>query len=312
MSKNSALRVIAFPGAPNLPIFAASEHGFFTRAGVSVDLTVTPNSAFQFEKLAAGEFDIAMSAYDNIVAYSEGQGAVKVRDDFDVKVLMGATQLELAFVTAPDVKHYENLKGRTLALDALATGFAFVLYDMLKSGGLGPDDYKMVPVGATPNRWQSVREGQHAGTLTIEPFTSIARAAGFNVLDVSSRLYPSYQGGVVAASSAWAHGNADAVKGYIVGYLDGLAWTLDPQNREAASALLLAKMPEIKPGVVGAVMNSLLSPKSGLTPNAAILRDGMKIVLDLRSRYGAAKKTLTDIDKYLELSFYDAVAKSRG
>ena len=312
MSKTAALRVIAFPGAPHLPIFAASEHGFFEQAGVSVDLTVTPNSAFQFEKLAAGEFDIAMSAYDNIVAYSEGQGAVKVRDDFDVKVLMGATQLELAFVTAPDVTQYEHLKGRTLALDALATGFAFVLYDMLKSGGLGPDDYKMVPVGATPNRWQSVKEGQHAGTLTIEPFTSIARAASFNVLDLSSRLYPSYQGGVVAASNAWAHANADAVKGYIAGYLGGLAWTLDPQNREAASALLLAKMPEIKPGVVGAVMNSLLSPKSGLRPKAAILRDGMKTVLDLRSRYGAAKKTLTDIDKYLELSFYNVVAKTHG
>ncbi len=307
MSNTTPLRVIAFPGAPNLPIFAAIENGFFAKAGVAVDFSVTPNSAFQFEKLAAGEFDIAMSAYDNIVAYSEGQGAVKVRDDFDVKVLMGATQIELAFVTAPDVKTYADLKGRTLALDALATGFAFVLYDMLASGGLGPDDYKMVPVGATPNRWQSVKEGQHAGTLTIEPFTSIARAAGFNVLDVSSRLYPSYQGGVVAASQAWARANAATIRGYLAGYLEGLSWTLAPQNREAASALLLAKMPEIKPGVVGAVMTSLLSPKSGLTPKAAILREGMKTVLDLRSRHGAAKKTLNDVEKYLDLSLYSAV-----
>ena len=310
MTAPKNLRVIAFPGAPNLPVFAAIEHGFFADAGVSVALSTTPSSVFQFEKLAAGEFDIAMSAYDNIVAYAEGQGAAKVRGDFDVRVIMGATQLELAFVTAPDVKQYADLKGRTLALDALNTGFAFVLYEMLAGGGLKPEDTKKVPVGATPNRWQSVKDGEHAGTLTIEPFTSIARAAGFNVLDVSSRLYPSYQGGVVAAPGSWARANADAVRGYLKGYLKGLAWTLDPKNREVASSLLLTKMPEIKPGVVGAVMNSLLSPKSGLTPDGAILRDGMKVVLDLRSRY-ASPKPLTDVGKYLDLSLYDEEMASR-
>jgi ABC-type nitrate/sulfonate/bicarbonate transport system substrate-binding protein len=301
------LRVIAFPGAPNLPIFAAIELGFFGEFGVNVDLTTTPSSVFQFEKFSQGEFDIAMTAYDNIVAYSEGQGAVEVPDDFDVRVIMGATQIALAFVTAPDVKQYSDLKGKTLALDALATGFAFVLYEMLKDGGLTTDDYTPVPVGATPNRWNSVREGKHAGTLTIEPFTSIARAQGFNVLDTSSRLYPNYQGGVVGARKSWAHANADAVRGYIRGYLKGLEWTLDPANYDAASQLLLKNMPEIKPGVVGAVMKSLLSPESGLTPKGAILREGMETVLALRSKHGEAGVELTDVDQYLDLSFYDEV-----
>jgi ABC-type nitrate/sulfonate/bicarbonate transport system substrate-binding protein len=220
---------------------------------------------------------------------------------------MGATQIELAFVTAPDVKTYADIKGRTLALDALATGFAFVLYEMLADGGLSPEDYTRVPVGATPNRWESVRDGTHAGTLTIEPFTSIARAQGFNVLDVSSRLYPDYQGGVVGARTEWAAANADAVRGYLAGYLKGLDWVLDPQNTEAASAMLLKNMPAIKPGVVGAVMKSLLSPKSGLTPKGAILREGMKTVLALRSKHSDGKAALTDIDKYLDLSFYDEV-----
>jgi ABC-type nitrate/sulfonate/bicarbonate transport system substrate-binding protein len=300
------LRVIAFPGAPNLPVFAAMGHGFFAENGISVDLTTTPSSVFQFVKFAEGAFDIAMTAYDNVVAYSEGQGAVQVPDDFDMRVIMGATQIELAFVTQPDVKTYADIKGRTLALDALATGFAFVLYEMLADGGLTADDYTRVPVGSTPKRWESVRDGEHAGTLTIEPFTSIARARGFNVLDVSSRLYPDYQGGVVGTRPVWARANGDAVRGFIRGYLKGLEWVLDPQNSDAASALLLAKMPAIKPGVVGAVMKSLLSPKSGLTPKGAILREGMKTVLDLRSAHGKAGAPLTDIDKYLDLSFYQA------
>ena len=307
MSSLYELRVIAFPGAPNLPVFAAQEHGFFAEAGVSVDLATTPSSVFQFEKFSERAFDIAMTAYDNVVAYSEGQGAVEVPSDFDMRVIMGATQIELAFVTQPDVKNYADIKGRTLALDALATGFAFVLYEMLSNGGLSPDDYERVPVGATPKRWESVRDGLHAGTLTIEPFTSIARAQGFNVLDVSSRLYPDYQGGVVATRASWARANGDAVRGFIRGYLKGLDWVLDSQNGKAASVLLLEKMPAIKPGVAGAVMKSLLSPKSGLTPKAAILREGMKTVLALRSAHGKTPAPLTDIDKYLDLSFYQDV-----
>jgi ABC-type nitrate/sulfonate/bicarbonate transport system substrate-binding protein len=301
----AGLRVIAFPGAPNLPIFAAMEHGFFRASGVDVALETTPSSVYQFEKLAAGAFDIACTAFDNVVAYSEGQGAAELPGDPDFCVLMGATQIELSFVVAPEIETYADLKGRGIALDALSTGFAFVLYEMLARGGLEPGDYEMEAVGATPQRWQSVKDGAHAGTLTIEPFTSIALAAGFNVLDVSSNVVDSYQGGIVAASRAWAHANPGKVRGFIRGYLKGLDWTLEPANRTAAALLLLANMPAIKPGVVDAVMDSLLSPKSGLTRKGAILRDGMATVLSLRSRYGEPRRELNDIERYLDLSFYE-------
>jgi hypothetical protein len=66
-------------------------------------------------------------------------------------------------------------------------------------------------------------------------------------------------------------------------------------------------MPEIKPPVAGAVMDSLLSPRSGLTPKAAILMDGVRVVLDLRSRYGGGA-ALTDPSRYIDLRYYDAVA----
>jgi ABC-type nitrate/sulfonate/bicarbonate transport system substrate-binding protein len=301
------VRVIAFPGAPNLPTFAAIEHGFFAKEGLSIELSTTPSSVFQAQKIAAGEFDIAFTAFDNVVAYSEGQGAPDGGNP-DYCVIMGATQLELSFVVAPEVKTWQDLKGKSIALDAMSTGFAFVLYDMLERGGLTKGDYSFAAVGATPQRWQSVKAGEHAGTLTIEPFTSIATRSGFNVLGASTQLYDAYQGGIVAARRGWVKENPEAARAFIRAYLKGLAWTLDPANREAAEALLLSKMPEIQPAAAKPVMASLLSARSGLTPNGDILPDGMRRVLALRSRYGAGGRELTDIDKYLELSFLkDAV-----
>lgn len=298
--------IICFPGAPNLPIFVAQEKGLFEKAGVTVNLTTTPSSAFQAENLAAGKFQIAGTAFDNVVAYQEGQGAVKLPQPPDFFAFMGATQVELAFIVSPDVNSYADLKGKSLALDALSTGFAFVLYEMLEKNGLTKADYTMVPVGATPQRWESVKAGTHAGTLTIEPFTSIARNQGFKVHDTSSNLFADYQGGSFAASRAWAAANPETLKAFIKGYLAGLEWTLDPANREEATQILLARMPEIKPPVAGAVMNSLLSPKSGLTPKAAMLMNGVDTVLALRSKYGSGGK-LTDPTRYIDLTWYNEV-----
>ncbi len=307
MSDLKNVRVIAFPGAPNLPTFAAIEQGFFAEEGLAVDVTLTPSSVAQAEKTAAGEFDIVFTAFDNVVAYGEGQGATAEGVNPDYVVLMGATQLELAIVTAPEVKTYEDLKGRSIALDALTTGFAFVLFDMMAKSGLKREDVNFAAVGATPQRWQSVKAGEHAATLTIEPFTSIAKRSGFNVLDVSSNHFDSYQGGAIAARRAYAAENPETVKAFIRAYLKGLAWTLHDANREAGAALLQSKMPDIQPAAVPSIMASLLSPRSGLTPGSDILPEGMKTVLDLRSRYGKGGKQLTDINKYLDLSFFEAV-----
>ena len=206
------IELICFPGAPNLPIFVSQEKGCFEEAGVTVNLTTTPSSVYQAEHMIDGTFQIAGTAFDNVVAYREGQGVFKPETEPDLFAFMGATQVALALITAPDVKTHDDIKGRKLALDALSTGFAFILYEMLGRGGLSPDDYEMVAVGATPKRWESVRDGETAGTLVLEPFTSIAEAQGFNVLDISTDLFDCYQGGSFAASRAWAAANPDTLR----------------------------------------------------------------------------------------------------
>ncbi|MDR3414319.1 MAG: ABC transporter substrate-binding protein [Formivibrio sp.] len=304
------INVLAFPGAPNLPIFAAREKGYFQASGLDLQFSTTPSSIYQFEQFATGGCDIAFTAFDNIVAYREGQGAAKLDTVPDFRAILGATQIELSVIVAPDIKSAADLKGKSLALDAVSTGFAFVFYALLEKLGLAQSDYQAVAVGSTPDRWQSVKAGTHAGTITIEPFTSIAKAAGFHVLTTSSDVFPAYQGGIVAARADWAAANTGLVQAFLGAYLQGLDWVLNSGNRQEAAELLLANMPDIKPGVVDAVMNSLLSPRSGLTPGGEILPEGIAEVLKLRSRYGRPQKSLTDAARYFDLSYKNALTKA--
>ncbi len=312
MSSQEKLNLICFPGAPNLPIFVGLQFGLFKTAGLDIQLETTPSSIYQIENLVKGKFHIAGTAFDNVVAYCEGQGPIAFDEPPNLFAFMGATRIELSFVVSPDIRTYEDLKGRSIALDALATGFAFVLYDMMETAGLSIDDCNLVPVGATPKRWESVRSGEHAGTLTIEPFTSIAVANGFRVLQSSLNTMPNYQGGIFAANHTWAENNAEKIASFIKGYLTALEWTLDPNNYEEAKEILLENMPAIKLGVVDAVMQKLLNPATGLTPAGEMDIAGIDAVLGLRSRYAKPSKQLLDHSAYIDLNAYKNIEKHDG
>src|SRR4051812_31889790 len=62
------LRVNAFPNAKALPLHAGVANGVFAKHGLTVQLSFTENSTKQREGLAAGTFEIVLSAVDNAVA----------------------------------------------------------------------------------------------------------------------------------------------------------------------------------------------------------------------------------------------------
>ena len=304
------IELISFPGTGNLPFFAGAEKGIYEARGVTVNLETTPSSMYQAEHLVAGKFQMACTACDNVVAYQEGCGEVELDREPDLFMIMGATQIEVSFVVAPEIETYEDVKGKSLALDALATGFAFALYRMLDNAGLTSDDYEMVSVGSTPSRWEAVQKGEHAGTLLIEPFTGMARGAGYRVLGSTMDL-DNYPGQVFTASRSWAAANKDTVINFIRGHLDAIDWVKDSANKDEACDILARNMPNMKPQAIGPSYAKLLDPKTGLIPECKLDYEGLKTVLELRSQYAPQGIQLTDPDKYLDHSYYQEALAGR-
>src|SRR5208283_1650116 len=118
---------------------------------------------------SAGDFDIAVTAMDNVVAYDEGQGAVSLPNS-DFVAFMGGDSGMLSLYSGPLIRTYTDLKGETLAVDAISTGYSFVLRKMLEFAGLGPNDYKLDAAGGTPKRYEALIAGRYAGTLLTAPF----------------------------------------------------------------------------------------------------------------------------------------------
>jgi ABC-type nitrate/sulfonate/bicarbonate transport system substrate-binding protein len=304
------LSVIVFPGGFNWPIWAAQEQGYFANGGVEVKLTNTPNSVFQLTNLIDGKFDIAMTAIDNVIAYLEGQGEAPVATTPDIFAFMGGDNGLLSLAVVPEVKTYQDLKGRTLSVDAMTTGYAFVLFDLLRRNGLEMGDYKVEKAGGVLARWEALKQKKHDGTMLLAPFDILARAAGFNLLQYAIDVYGHYQGLVGASRRGWAKENAAKVEAYVRGYVRGLAWLSEPNNKEAAIAVLRKNLPQMSPELATQSYAVLINPR-GFSPKAQIDLEGVKTVLELRSRYGKPAKVLDDPMKYYDPAFHAAAMAGR-
>jgi ABC-type nitrate/sulfonate/bicarbonate transport system substrate-binding protein len=300
------VNLIVFPGGFNWPIWVAKEKGFFERQGIDVKITPTPSSVFQLTNLIDGKFDIAMTAIDNLIAYREGQGEVP-KEGPDLFAFMGGDNGFLRLVTVPEVKSYRELKGKTLSVDAMTTGYAFVLFEILARNKMVMNkDYKVVTAGGVLQRFQALMEKKHAGTLLLSPFEVQAEEKGFHRLANATDVLGRYQGLVGGARKAWAEQHSDAVVGYIRGFSDAVDWLYNPDNREEAITIFLKNLPNASPQAALVAYGILLSPADGFQKKAKIDLEGVKTVLALRSKYAKPHKTLKDASQYYDPSFYEA------
>jgi len=300
----SKLTLNVFPGGFNWPSFVARERGFFAANGIEVTLQSTPNSVAQMTGLSKGEFDLAMTAVDNIVAYVEGQGEAPIGPQPEFFAFMGSDNGFLSLVTRPEIKNFSDLKGKVLSVDARSTGYAFVLFDMLRSAGLAHSDYDVVKVGGMVQRWDALREGKHDGTLLSAPFDILAGEQGFNRLARATEMVGRYQGNVAAARRSWATAHSQEVVGFIRAYVAAIDWLYDVANRELALRILTANLPQMSLDLARASYEFLLDRNEGFFRQGKVDMEGLKTVLRLRSRYAEPRNELNAPTRYYDSTYY--------
>lgn len=299
------LNIIVFPGGANLPLWVGLAQGFFARQGLDVVVRYTRNSVEQIAALVEGECELGLTGFDNIVAYQEGQGEVELARAPDLFAFMGGDDAFLRLVVRGDIGSYADLRGKTLSVDALTTGFAFVLRKMLALNGIAESDVSFERAGGAMQRFDALKEGKHAGTLLLTPFELSGRKFGLKTLQSARDVLPRYQGLVGVASHAWAMANSETLERFIRGYLLALRWLFAKENRKAAGALLMQNLPGITADLAAAANDIFLAEKGGFDPTARLDREGMKAVLALRSEYGLPRKILVDEGEYQNTAYYD-------
>lgn len=290
------IRLIVFPGSANLTLEVAREKGFFQRHRLAVEVTNTRSSKEQITGILQGKWDMGHTAADNVIAYVENEGA-------DLFIFMGVGGTSLRLFVLPSIRSFEDLRGKKLSVDALTTGFAFVLKKILHENGLTPGEYKLVSVGGTDLRFEAMMKGESAGTLLTPPFIGLARSAGLKDMGEVTRYIPDYVTGVATTTRRWAEGNRDLLVRYIRANREATDWIFDPENRAEAGALL-SKGLSVPPAIAAASFDEdLMHPTMGLYKGARLPLSGLKTVISLRAEVGYLKPPLPTPEKYYDESY---------
>jgi ABC-type nitrate/sulfonate/bicarbonate transport system substrate-binding protein len=203
----------------------------------------------------------------------------------------------------PDIKTYADLRGSTLSVDALTTGYAFVLIAMLEKAGLGPADCRLEPFGGALERFGAMRERRHAGALFNSPFEGLLRSEGYTVLDTAIGALGTYEGMVLAGRRRWAQANRTAVIGFIRAFRAAVDWLYDPANQDEAFTIYATNAAGGSVEAARVAYSVLFNQDNGFVRDGEIDLDRVRRVLALRSAYGKPKKTLVDPLAYVEPSF---------
>jgi ABC-type nitrate/sulfonate/bicarbonate transport system substrate-binding protein len=291
------LKVMIFPGWTNLPLFAAETQGSFTKRGLAVEILNTPNSDVLREGLAKGDHQIVHAGVDNAVAQVE---VAKV----DVAIVLGGDGGLNQLLVQPEIKSYEDLRGKTVIVDAPNTAFALLLYKMLDVKGLKKGDYQVKPVGGTPLRFQAMQNDKsNAASMLSPPFSISAEKAGLKNLGAAADVIGPYQSTGAWVLRSWGQANADTLVKYIQAYVEGMRWATDPANKAAAITLLSERL-KFPQDVAARTYEMALGP-GGFAKDAKFDVDGFKNALKLRAEIlGTWGGTPPAPDKYLDMSYY--------
>ena len=291
------IRAIVFPGVQNLPIFAAEEQGFFEQRNIHLELIPTKNSEQQRNGIADGTYDIAHSAIDNAIALSDVAGK-------DVISFVGLDKGFNQFVVQPEIKSYEDLRGKILGVDAPDTAFALIAYELLDRNGLKRDrDYQVMPIGATRFRLAALQERKCDFAMLNLPFCLDAAEAGLSKLEDPQRAIGAYQGNTGLALRSWILGHEDLLVRYIASFVQGLRWVLDPANRSKAVELLGRRM-QMQPHIAEECCRIILDPEFGFTRDAKLDLEGLTMVRKLRANFTGTVNPKPDAD-YIDESYYE-------
>jgi ABC-type nitrate/sulfonate/bicarbonate transport system substrate-binding protein len=270
---------------------------------VRVSLTLTPSSTFQMQGLAEGRFDIAMTGFDNVVAYQEGQGEAPIPPNSDMFAFMGSDNAFLSVLGGKGIARFSDLKGKKLSVDALTTGFAFVLRELLAKNDIAESEVTFERAGGVVERFQELMKGTHAATLVLTPFDLLGQAKGHEQLARADEQFGAYLGVVGAARRSWARQHEQALVGFIRAYHAGVNFLYDPATREIAEALLVANMRAMTPALAKQSLTIMLGDKTGFYRDVRLDPQGAQTVLALRSKY--AGRPLGDPAKYIDPSYRD-------
>jgi NitT/TauT family transport system substrate-binding protein len=272
------------------PIIIGLKKGFYAAEHLKLDLIHIQSSSGVLQQLAAGSLDATISAglVDPIYAIDKGAPIRLVR----LEIELPPYEID----AKAQYKKIEDLKGKTVMIDA-PKGITRIYFErMLAPHHVNPSDVDYVYAGATGARFNALMTGAVDATILLPPFSFRAEEMGYTNLGLVADYAKDLPFTGAAVNTNWAAKNPDVLRRLLDAHNKSVAWFLDPKNRQEAIDLMV-EASKLPPDVIAKSYDFLMS-RPFFEASGQISRTKMGALLAALKQLGDLKGS-TEVERFV-------------
>lgn len=217
--KNSLEVAIAAYGPLYLPILVAQEAGYFTKRGVSVNISQLSATA-SAQALVSGRIDIYQGGAATIHANVGGADIIYIAASVDRSTLVLFGQ--------KGITTFEALRGKSVATTSVGAFGEIAMRKTAKEHGMEiGKDIKLLYHKGPADALSTFLVGNADGVIITPPQTEVARSKGYPVIIDYFEKGLKIIGPGTGVARSFMQKNPNTLKVFLMGYLDGTKRCLD-------------------------------------------------------------------------------------
>lgn len=288
------------------PLYVAEQKKIFEKNGLQVEVIVIRGATNTTRAVLSETIPIGRINPDYVIGAIDKGAKVKI-------VSGNMEKIPYDTYARPEIKTGADLKGKTIGVSTLTGGTTLMLQEVLdKAYKLKENDYKLLVVGTSPERYAAIKGGSVQATFMGPPFNFRAGKDGFRKLaNWHEHLGP------ILFTADFAHMNfiksnrAEIVR-YLKSIVEATRWLYDPKNKEEAMAIHMKVLKSTRDSAEEdykyLVQDFQPFPKDGTVSKVAFDK-----TMDLRIKEGAYQgKKVPPMSEYVDSSLIEEAIKLAG
>ncbi|MGE5538721.1 MAG: ABC transporter substrate-binding protein [Gemmatimonas sp.] len=284
----------------SLPLYTAQRQGFLSREGIELEIVPLPGVEQMVNAAENGDVDVTHTATPYLIQ------AVLSRNFHTVAVIGGPANTVYSLMARPDIKSFDDLKGRVVGFSLPADTISIATRLLLAKHGLDQRQYKTTELVGTPVRAKCLTDGDCAAVPLGQPEDILFGRKGYTKLGDSSEVIPELQFNVIAARKDWAGAHRDVMVRFARAFADTYRFMADAKNRETVASIM-AETTNAPMDVAREILAFYYEPHRGVMPRSAeISMAGMAKVIELLGDSGEIEKPLPAPERFVDITYLKA------
>ena len=233
LSAQDKLRVgLSSVSATNGSIWVAEDKGLFRKHGIDVEVIVVGGGGARVvSSLVAGDLHFSVGG---------GEGSIRsqIRGADTVIAASSLSKGLQRIMARPEIKSYQELKGRRIGITQYGSAAHLVLILMLQKWNMRTDQVQILQVGSSPAMLASLDKGGiDAAVLTLPTFF-VAEDRGYRIVGDPITMDIFYLQNTLESTRGFLRKNRDGAVRFMRGYIEGIAYS---KNNKKESLDVLRK-----------------------------------------------------------------------